>query len=214
VSKPIFEPSLTREDARLSFGNDQLFRRPSPSGQGILPSFRARRELGSLSVSDLANTNVCWDNWEICDTSVFEEGDLGSGGCANQLIEVNLLATGVYAIHAQLDYEEDLTFDTGIGIYDNVNSKMWHSLGNWLDVNTAGPSLTIEIVRAYHADDSAQIRVETLQNSGSPKNIGSDDTGCSNFFQIYYLGAYDCEDCPASAILPYIGGGFSCGPSS
>lgn len=213
MTQPIQEPSTPRKLTSFGYGQEQLFRRPAPAGTGPLPGFRARRELGSLSVNSLSNTNVCWDNWEICDPDVFQEGTLGSGACANQLLEVNLLATGVYAIHAQIDYEEDLTFKTGIGIHDNVTAKMWHGLDSWMDVGTAAPSLTIEIVRAYHVLDQAQIRVETLQNSGSAKNIGSDDTLCSNFLQVYFLGSYDCDDC-IDGVLPYIGGGFSCGPAS
>ena len=35
MSRPIYEPTLTRTDAVLGFGNDQLFRRPAPTASGI-----------------------------------------------------------------------------------------------------------------------------------------------------------------------------------
>lgn len=34
MTRPIYEPTDAREDARLSYGSDQLFRRPSPRGAG------------------------------------------------------------------------------------------------------------------------------------------------------------------------------------
>jgi len=37
MTRPIYEPSLTRKDAELGFGQDQLFRRPAPSRGLILP---------------------------------------------------------------------------------------------------------------------------------------------------------------------------------
>ena len=179
-----------------------------------LPTFRARRQYGSLAITTAgASTgghNICWDTPEICSPDFFSEGLMGSGVCSGQLIGVNLLVTGVYAIHAQLDFEETLNFESAIGVFDVINSKMWHSLHDWLDVGTADPTLTIEVVRAYNELDGAQITIEVQQNSGSDKNIGSDDTNTSNFFQIYYLGGYACDDCASESILPYFGGGGGC----
>lgn len=214
MTRPIYEPSLTRTDAELGYGRDQLFRRPAPTDTGLLPGFRARRELGSLTIPSGSDAVVCWDNWEMCDPDVFEEGALGTGSCANQLVGVKLLATGVYAIHAQLDYEETLNFKSAIGVWDLITEKMWHDLPDWMDISTAAPSLHTQIVRAYHAAETAEIRISTMHLAGVNKTIGSDDTLTSNFFQIYYLGPYDCTDCPDDALWPYIGGGFSCGPSS
>lgn len=38
MTRPIYEPNLERTDAELSYGNQQLFRRPAPSPSAIIPA--------------------------------------------------------------------------------------------------------------------------------------------------------------------------------
>lgn len=211
MSRPIYEPTTQRQLSYQGFGSDQLFRRPSPvTDGGVISSFRARRNFATQNIPTDQNIAVCWDCWEICDTEIFSEETFGIGDCADSLLDVGLNVSGVYAIHVQLQYDETLTFKSAVGVYDFTTTRMWYSLDNFLDVGTAFPSLTFQAVRAYNIDDAVRIRVETIQNSGSDKTIGSDDTGVNNFFQIFYLGPYDCEDCVSSASQLYIGGGGSC----
>jgi hypothetical protein len=68
-------------------------------------------------------------------------------------------------------------------------------------------------VRPYNELDAAQIRIEAMHTSPTDEVLGSDDTGASCFFQIVYLGNYDCEDCPGSDAAffnLYSGGGGTC----
>jgi len=54
MTRPIYEPSLTRKDAELGFGNDQLFRRPAPK-TSFIPPWVALSE-GATTVAD--NTSI------------------------------------------------------------------------------------------------------------------------------------------------------------
>jgi hypothetical protein len=81
------------------------------AGQSVFPTFRARKHLATLTIiSGPQNVAVCWDCWEICDTDVFSEEVIGGPGeCEDYLIAVGLNRTGVYAIHAQLQYDRPPT---------------------------------------------------------------------------------------------------------
>lgn len=214
MSRPIYEPTPARMDSQLTYGSDQLFRRPAPmfAGTTVFPTFRARKQVATQNIiSGPQNITVCWDCWEICDEDVFSVITTGGPGeCEDFLLEVGLNRTGVYAIHAQLHYQDSLTFKAAIGMFDDVNDRMWYDLDDWLDVGTAAPSLSFQVVRLYNEFDAAQIRIETMHTSATDEVLGSYDTGDSCVWQMVYLGDYDCEDCPGSATEIYIGGGGTC----
>ena len=66
MSRPIYEPTPPREDARLGFGNDQLFRRPAPISGCQIEYFRAVRYLTPVTVGGTTQITVDWDGWEWC----------------------------------------------------------------------------------------------------------------------------------------------------
>jgi hypothetical protein len=99
MTRPIYEPSLTRTDRALGFGNDQLFRRPAPQGgDSVIPVFTGWRTSNVTMVSG-TETNLNWQFWNIEDTTVFDTDN--SGG---EAIAVYCLLDGWYSINVWINF--------------------------------------------------------------------------------------------------------------
>ena len=92
MTRPIYEPSLTRTDAQLGFGSDQLFRRPAPRSEAEIPGFHGYMTEDITLVTG-TDARLEWDFWIIDDTTVFDVDT--SGGDAT---DVYLLLDGWYSI--------------------------------------------------------------------------------------------------------------------
>lgn len=73
VTQPIQEPGpSTRTDAKLTWGSNQLFRRPDPNTTPTISVFRALRPEGEdVTVPSTSIIAVDWIEWENCDEAVF-----------------------------------------------------------------------------------------------------------------------------------------------
>lgn len=96
MTRPIFEPTLQRTDARLGYGQSQLFRRPAPTLGTTIPCFRA---YGYDVVQTITNNNtgyVRFDRWQSSDTAVINSGGW-LPGTPDYIDEIDILERGLYA---------------------------------------------------------------------------------------------------------------------
>lgn len=72
MTRPIYEPTPARKDSYLEFWQDQLLRRPAPSGGELIQIFRAYHYLSTITrTSGGSQSLVDWDYWNFCDEEVF-----------------------------------------------------------------------------------------------------------------------------------------------
>lgn len=143
MTRPIYEPSLQRTDARLGYGQAQLFRRPSPPSSEFPLVFRAaiqsvpggedgtnREHYASAD----GGATVNWDTWDTSfDTSIYSlSGYTFTDPLTGlpSIVGVGLKAAGVYSIYAQVDPSPyfngtilmNSNFDEGQAVYSEHNN--------------------------------------------------------------------------------------------
>lgn len=122
MTRPIFEPSTSRTEAKLGFGSNQLFRRPAPHAGTTPTALRGVRDYGTgLVVASASETPVTFTDWENEDSTVFAE--TLSGG---NLQKVGFLQQGIYTVTITILWE--------IG-FDGITEVCWlddsTTTGNW-----------------------------------------------------------------------------------
>lgn len=186
MTRPIFEPSLQRTDARLGYGQAQLFRRPAPSGGFTPVIFRARRTSSFQSLgAGGAETDLTWNTWENGDTTVFDDNLSGS-----DLRSVTLLEEGVYslmciiAVQALASGQLVIVMNDG---YDNPTiqvhpAQVAGSGGDYLysDMRTYPPFQPVD-----NPPGVAQVSFDAAQNSGVSRN-----TQYGIMMEIVYFGPF------------------------
>jgi len=97
MTRPIFEPSTSRTEAKLGYGSNQLFRRPAPVSATSFPCFRAYAY--NLAAQTITNNNTAYarfDRWQSTDTAV-----INSAGWVpatpDYIVEIDILERGLYA---------------------------------------------------------------------------------------------------------------------
>ena len=119
MTQPIQEPLVQRSISQLTWGSNQLFRRPDPNASSPIIALRATYDpSGGLTVATDTETIINWDTWENEDTSIFEEVLV-----AGDLQTVRLIAIGVYSITVGILWETAFTSPTEIDILDQSNAS-------------------------------------------------------------------------------------------
>jgi hypothetical protein len=196
VSKPVQEPTNQRQHANEAWAIRQLQRRPGPSA-GQTPCLRAAFNSNTitLTVPNNTETAVVFDQWENEDSTIFGEGTI-----AGNLVEVRMLAQGVYSITAALLW--DNSFDayqgmvilddsaaSGEGTFFNPNMGMYKS--RWDESQFIYP-LTFSATRKYPllgvtpgdvvAGQYGRAAARVFQLSGVPQDA------ISGYLDVYYHG--------------------------
>lgn len=140
MTRPIYEPSLQRTDARLGYGNNQLFRRPSPTiGVGDIPfavmEWGAGADIAddTKTIVSFAGTGEYWDDGYINDpglqmTTQPFAFDMGAG-------TITFRSSGLY--HAQFSVNWADTFPSpGPSYLDTIleyfgNCPLTAPCGDW-----------------------------------------------------------------------------------
>lgn len=102
MTRPIYEPSLTRTDAVLGYGSDQLFRRPAPVNAYTIPGFHAYMT-EDLVLTTGNDGRLEFDFWINDDATVFEAGTLSGG----DVTDVKLLLDGWYSVKCWAGFSND-----------------------------------------------------------------------------------------------------------
>lgn len=125
MTQPIQEPTGARTDSRLTWGQNQLFRRPAPPTGGTPSVFRANQwnnELTTPTSTDMEP--ILFDFWSNPDSSIFSEV-LDGGG---DLVGVELLVPGFIVATLILNWEVSFDFSVAGLIADN--EAVWPPAGN------------------------------------------------------------------------------------
>lgn len=102
MTRPIYEPSLQRTDARLGYGSAQLFRRPAPSSTPSIPGFHAYMT-EDLVLTSGNDGRLEFDFWINDDDTVFEAGVISGG----DVTDVKLLLDGWYSVKCWAGFTSD-----------------------------------------------------------------------------------------------------------
>jgi hypothetical protein len=118
MTRPIYEPSLTKTDAYLDFQEQQLFRRPAPrTATACLPWIRL--SLYSRSVSNLTWTTVPWRFLNYDPACVTEDVDFSwseqSVGLSHNIWQIASRKEGFYLYDCEIRVEQPGTTATDDG---------------------------------------------------------------------------------------------------
>lgn len=109
MTRPIYEPTMQRTAARLNYGQEQLFRRPAPSGTPMIPMLRAISDADWRSTPIVVPNNTGQDLifkfWQISDATIFEAPD--DGKIDDHLYVWRGLVPGLYLYKAAFELDAD-----------------------------------------------------------------------------------------------------------
>lgn len=128
MTQPIQEPTLQRTDARLTWGQNQLFRRPAPgSGAQGENAYAAMWWPGGADIVDDSKTPISEGNTGVC----WAEGYINDAGLALT--------------------PQPFSFDFCLGEIHFRSSGIYHAqfIANWADTFTPNPSVVGTILEYF-----------------------------------------------------------------
>ncbi len=179
MTRPVYEPSLTRTDRKLGFGTDQLFRRPAPSAHGAGAWARFQRVSDSdITVLNNDNTVVSGTAGSdvITDTSIFQIN-------SNSVIE--MLVDGLIAIVGHTVWA---TYDTTFR-----QISVWETSGTDYPIAFGGSSDDLydpaSATTTFRATTGDQLKLVVHQHSGGGQSLygGGTTLDDTNWLEVQYL---------------------------
>lgn len=136
MTRPLFEPSTPRQVAGLSWGEDQLYRRPPipPADAGGDFAWLACNTQPTVGSGGLS---IPWDAFWTTNTAVFDMA--GGGGTGSSIVVVN--QPGVVLAESKVSFFDvgaivsAVIVGTALTVWDGADAA-WFWTGDWID-NTA-----------------------------------------------------------------------------
>ena len=186
MTQPIQEPSTPRSISKLTWGENQLFRRPAPAGSDNRPWARLGKPFPdgtfypNQTIGNNTNTVVDWDT-----TYNMDPGDSGETYFSTIGAPVTALrfeVTGVYAMTAEVFWSEAANFPWFMyfaGSHDDWNHV---TPGYYDSFGSADAAGVITMTHRWEAGDSQGLGV--YQRSGGNRTINA------AYFEAVYLGSW------------------------
>lgn len=185
MSRPVYEPSLTRSDAEIAYASRQLFRRPAPSSPGFTPiSFRGEQWNNAPSITSGSWTILKFDEYSNPDLTVF---DYDSDG--DDLTGVIALQLGLFTVNFAWQWGGAwTTTEQGGNIDDDMN--VWQETAATMPRVSGATDYTMSMTKSYpsfeyDAGHGAEVYprfdFSVIQNSGVSRV-------CQGRFEVIYWG--------------------------
>lgn len=184
MTRPIYEPSLQRTDARLNYGQSQLFRRPPPPSQagGIFEYAIVSAPWDTITVTNTTWTNVPGANLF---SNCFHTGPgdyLQVQEVSANEFQLNILQPCYCLISVSIDWGSDFQADKAAVL---VPSGIWQPTGS------SGPVFALPFLGihahfgcpfevSWGGGGSQTVSLQVWQNSGSNKSVNG-STGIGIF---------------------------------
>ena len=182
MSRPIYEPTLTREDARLGFGNDQLFRRPAPSGGQVIAYawilFEAFANIPTNTWYNLGNVASPLNlDWFISDADSLANFDIDPDQCS-----IGWDLPGEYFATAWVLFDD--TFIDGNRLSLALNRGVNHTYASFRIANinpvdaTGTADVRVPVSSAFWSPNPTvlapgSVRAEPRHNAGTDRQVAT-----------------------------------------
>ena len=180
MTRPIYEPSLTRTDATLGYGSDQLFRRPAPLVEAgtIYWARRAQYDTANQDVTWGSQVNVELNTFFTDYPTHFQAYD--PGGSTDG---ITVLVDGLYALTYRLFWNEwpgnqQISF-SGIDPDAWEDYSFNHSDGGFNNTSSSAGGFTQRLAAFQN------IYMTVSHNFGAAREL---EGFCGCFFEMQYLG--------------------------
>lgn len=179
MTNPVYEPNLERTDAALSYGSQQLFRRPAPVTAPIYPWVRRNRTyaVADLTVPSGVNTSIVANAIDGSTDPVYTDYFAAFGTPTGYATK--LLFDGVYSVHAAYVWDENFAADCWLVLNDGWE---FGDAFYWKQNTGQGYEMCFNWRHRWSANETIGVTVSQL--SGSDKHL------LYGYTEIAYLGSF------------------------
>lgn len=184
MTRPIYEPSLPRQDAYLDFQQQQLFRRPAPVSAATAVAWARFQRINDSDITVLNQTNTVVGGTSgediNTDTSIFQ---------INSSAEIEMLVDGLIGIWAATIWSTYNTTFRQVSVFDVTPSPDVVMIMGGSSNDLYDPVVISGIVRVT---TGAKLKLIVNQHSGGGQTIygGGTDPDEINFLEVQYLGTF------------------------